>query len=460
MKLFYSTTALSFLLLLCPNLSAQWESIGAGSKSDDKEFFSISVVDEENIWALPINSDFTPSYEYSKTDDGGKTWELGTLPDTMGDYFPANIYALDEYTAWIIMINIPRQDHIKLFKTEDGGAHWTEQYGKFNKEGNAFATLHFFNENEGVGFGSPGTNIPSIDKVQIFITHDGGDSWMPLSKNKFPTLLNGEGVWVYSGNNSYEVKGDTLWFVTRASRVFRSVDKGNTWEAFRVPISGNGTLSGLSSIAFEDSKRGIAVTFKPNKAARTEDGGETWEEIEIPGYPSIGAIEYVEGTENTYITNDGYLDTEFMLLSEDGGKNWDMIPSLPSVMCMQFISPSVGIGGGKIDPSESAGLYKWSGDFSNNGSTAVEDDHISASSIALFPNPAMDDLYLRINNSAFITEDLTITIYTMDGKVVKQESIRNTDSANISVTDLNKGLYTLHITTKNGRRITQLFFKG
>lgn len=49
-----------------------------------------------------------------------------------------------------------------------------EQNGEFNEVGHAFAALHFFNENEGVGFGSPGTGNQTIHVDRIKAVDDFG----------------------------------------------------------------------------------------------------------------------------------------------------------------------------------------------------------------------------------------------------------------------------------------------
>lgn len=345
---------------------AQWESMGSGIRSGQSNFFSLSAVNEQVIWAVPIKTDFTASFDCTRTVDGGTSWQEGTLPATMGDYYPGNVFALNAQIAWVIMINLPEQNRIKIFKTVDGGTSWIEQRGGFNEAGHAFAALHFFNAREGVGFGSPGTGNPGVDSLQIFRTADGGENWQRIPPHDMPAPLAGEGVWLYSGNGTYEVQGDTIWFVTRAGRVFRSIDRGGSWEAFRVGISGSNNFPGLASIAFENAQRGLAVTFQPNKASKTTDGGQTWTEIPIPADPRLGAIEFVPGTANTYLIHDGYHGSTQMLLTTDGGLSWTKVAYPPSMHCIQFLSPTVGFGGGAVNPSDDLGLYKWTGNLSDS----------------------------------------------------------------------------------------------
>ncbi len=451
------TLTLIFLLLSNASLFAQWQSIGAGISAGQRDYFSISVVDENTVWAIPYKTDFTANYEFTRTTDGGLTWQEGSLPTTMGDYFPGNIFALDANTVWIIMINLPEQNHIKIFKTTDAGASWTEQVGEFNEVGHAFAALHFFNANEGIGFGSPGTGNAAVDSLQIFRTTDGGDNWYRTPPSALPTPLAGEGVWVFSGNNTYEVKGDTIWFVTRRSRVFRSIDKGSSWNAFDVGITGNGTYPGLSSIAFENSLRGIAVTFQPNKAARTIDGGETWTEITIPISPRLGAIEFIEGTENTYLTNDGFMTSGNMLLTTDGGTTWQTVSYPPSMTCMQFVSPTVGFGGGLITPASGAGLYKWTGNLADSTAVNIENIMLNYNELTLLPNPASETLTIELAENSLHSDKIVVEVFSIDGRLLKTEKYSFAHKIQIAINDLPPGLYNLHCTTENGKKITKKF---
>lgn len=439
------TVHLIFLLLFSSNLSAQWESIGSGLSLGQRDIFSISVIDENVIWAIPISTTFSATYLFSKTTNGGMTWQEGSLPDTIGNYYTGNIFAINENTAWVVMINLPQQDRVKIFKTNDGGISWEEQAGEFNEVGHAFAALHFFNENEGVGFGSPGTGNQAIDSLQIFRTIDGGDNWNRIHPSTLPEPLAGEGVWVYSGNNSYEAKGDTLWFVTRASRVFRSTDKGNSWEAFDVGISGGTNYPGLASIAFENATNGMAVTYLPNKASRTTDGGETWTEITIPVSPRLGGIEYIPNTENMYLIYDGIQGSSNMLLTIDGGNTWETITYSPSMDCLQFLSPTIGFGGGSVNTTENLGIYKWNGDLSTLSTTATHDLFVASDLVSTFPNPATEQLTLSLEEDAFDSKFLTIEVFAIDGQVVHKEEYLNSEKIEIPINNLTKGVYTIRI---------------
>jgi predicted outer membrane repeat protein len=122
----------------------------------------------------------------------------------------------------------------------------------------------------------------------------------------------------------------------------------------------------LSAIAFEDAQSGVVVGVQPNRAARTEDGGATWTEISIPTTPQAGLIEYIPGTEDTYVILPGaFLGGSRMGISRDGGTSWTS-PNIPNaIKCLQFISPTLGFAGGTVSTTQNTGLFKWTGDLSD-----------------------------------------------------------------------------------------------
>ena len=352
-------------IFMALNLTAQWQSLGSGITESPREIFSISAISADVAWAVSDNPNFAASNEFTRTTDGGMTWIPGYIEGAPNNYYPLNIFALDENMAWVLMVNIPQQDRAAIFKTTDGGQTWTEQTGEFNQTGHAFAGLHFFNENDGLGFGSPGTGNTAVDSLQIFRTVDGGDIWSRIPPSELPAPMPGEGVWVYSGNNAYSAVADHLWLTTRANRVFKTTNKGQAWEAFPTGLTNS---DGGAAVAFSDEMNGIATAVSPNQAAVTSDGGATWKSISIPNSPAVAAIQYVPGTSGTFIAGDGFwANSPNLLLTRDGGETWQIISHSPSTTCFQFLSPTVGWGGSQILSADEGGMYAWTGSLAAEG---------------------------------------------------------------------------------------------
>lgn len=430
---------------LHPSARAQWESVGSGITSTQRSIFNISAVDEDVVWAIAIRQNTFVAYDFCRTSNGGTDWIAGLLPDTIGSYYPVHIEALSAQTAWITMVHLPEQDRARLFKTDNGGLDWHERTGAFSAPGISFTAVHFFTADEAIAFGSPGTGDPSVDSLRIFRTVDGGEAWTRIPVHQLPQPLTGEGVWVH-GANSYESKGDTLWFVTRASRVFRTTDRGATWSAFDAGISGNGNYPGLASIAFEDHLRGITTTALPSQAARTTDGGGTWTPITIPSTPRAGDIEHIPGTEGTYIVHQDWFDGSFTsntyLHTRNSGDTWDTLTFTPAIKVVKFLSPTVGFGGGKVNTSDNGGVYRWTGDFM----TGMQ-DHISKAEVHIYPNPVADQLTISLPNDQPLSAALSLELLNGPGQVVQRVPLRSSTTI-IPMADLPRGLY--HCRLRNG----------
>lgn len=70
--------------------------------------------------------------------------------------------------------------------------------------------------------------------------------------------------------------------------------------------------------------------------------------------------------------------------------------------------------------------------------TIDNDDEIDHQQLAIYPNPATD--VLKINNTS---DYQTVTIYSIDGKVVKRVEVSDEDEINVS--NLNAGLYIIGV---------------
>ena len=73
--------------------------------------------------------------------------------------------------------------------------------------------------------------------------------------------------------------------------------------------------------------------------------------------------------------------------------------------------------------------------------------------ITIYPNPVRDEL--TVTNTENIEN---VVIYNALGQVVKQLSI-SSEQLKINVADLQEGIYTLRLQTKNGTMITKQFVK-
>lgn len=201
-----------------------------------------------------------------------------------------------------------------------------------------YDSMKFFNELDGIAMGDP-----TEDCLSVLLTNDGGKTWNKVSCDKLPKIVEGEAAFAAS-NTNIKVLGDTVWIVTGGAkaRVFKSSDKGLTWNVYDTPIvQGNGP-QGIYSVDFADAQHGIIiggdyVKFDANERnkAITADGGITWTTVadgQDPSYKSC--VQYVPNTEGKEVFAVGKTGISY---SKDGGKSWSNV-SEEAFYTIQFVN--------------------------------------------------------------------------------------------------------------------------
>jgi len=291
---------------------APWSPQASGTKA---RLRGLSVVDSKVVWASGSHGTFV------MTTDSGATWRPRTVPDASGLDF-RDIHAVDRRTAYLLSVG--EGDRSRIFKTTDGGDSWSLQFVNRDPKGflDAFA---FWDVDRGIALGDP------VDgRFAILATDDGGRNWERNPVECMPPALPGEGAFAASGTCLVVQGQRNAWFGTggpRASRIFRSIDRGHTWTVHETPIRVGNASSGIFSLSFRDPDHGVAVggDYKqPEKAdriiARTADGGRTWSLIKGPqprGYRSAAA--YVPGTAKPTLVVVGPTGSDY---STDDGETW------------------------------------------------------------------------------------------------------------------------------------------
>ncbi|HEX7286564.1 MAG TPA: oxidoreductase, partial [Candidatus Angelobacter sp.] len=224
-----------------------------------------------------------------RTIDGGKNWSVQTVAGAEQLDF-RGIRAFDENTAVIISSGPAEKGQARIYRTTDGGRNWQQVFEE-KRAGIFFDAIAFWDRQHGIVLSDP------VDgKFALFTTEDGGASWKQLAPAALPAALPSEGAFAAS-NSCLVVQGrSNVWFATggaSAARVFRSNDRGKTWQVSETPLHPQNASSGIFSLAFPTSKSGVAVggdyqhpesSDLPNVLA-TEDGGKTWraEKTNPPG---------------------------------------------------------------------------------------------------------------------------------------------------------------------------------
>lgn len=248
----------------------------------DAQLIGLDAVDARIAWAAGARG------TWLRTIDGGATWESGVVAGAESLQF-RDVHALDARTAWLLSIgNGPDS---RIYRTDDGGATWSLQF-QATDERAFYDCFDFWDARSGIAFSD------SYDGEFPLIATTDGRTWRLLPTDRLPDASTGEGAFAASGT-CVVARGDSLaWFGTGAgaeARVFRTADRGRSWEAVVSPLAQGTATTGTASVAFLDDVRGavmggdVAEPAKPtDSVAVTEDGGRTWRLAGRPERP--GAI--------------------------------------------------------------------------------------------------------------------------------------------------------------------------
>jgi hypothetical protein len=217
-----------------------------------------------------------------------------------------------------------------------------------------------------------GPNTPAEfgGDFRLRITHDGGNTWGPVSAPfALPGPEPGKGLHPLpdesafaASNSSMASRDGWFWFATSASRVaFRKLYKephppgslplapgcggaidpvsklyGQPWTDFQnstAPVIHSSPSSGIFSIWFATASVGIAAGgdyTKPEDmtatAAYTNDGGKTWKAAETQPHGYRSSVAYDAATKTWIAVGPNGTD-----ISTDDGKNWRLLRPDPAV---------------------------------------------------------------------------------------------------------------------------------
>ena len=392
----------------------------------------IHIADANTVWAVVDDSYGVSNHtrEFMKTTNGGTTWTTGTITFTdVEKYAVSNIHAFDANTAYACMYPLTAKGGM-IAKTTNGGTSWTTLDPGYSTSWLNF--VHFFDANNGVCMGDPTTS----GKFLIKYTTNGGASW---SASTVPTPITNEtGL-----TNTFETKGDTIWFGTTMGRIFRSIDKGKTFTATATGFSSSGAAIFPT---FKNHLVGlITATNSGNYLGmkKTTDGGSTWTDVTPTGaFVKTPNIAYMPGT--NYWINGASYNSHGSSYSEDDGATWKSIDT-GSVQYtkIKFLNATTGWAG-SIAGINNPGIFKW-----KPGTIVSVNEPTKLDAISIYPVPATDFV-----NISGVTKKAIVSVTNLLGErvLVKEFNPSTGSIIRTDLSDLSEGIYLISIDT--GDKIT------
>lgn len=421
-----------------------WRELGHGpTDSTQVSVYAIAPIDENNVWALP-SARYTYSeapLEVMSTADGGTNWETFVLDTTRG-YTAVNIFAHDENHVWVMATLADEATF--LYQTTDAGQNWTVRLDSMDNLIEESMGLHFFDENTGLCWGNEWSNL----RLLVYRTTDGGISWDLVDDPNLPEPDSWLVSYSPSGNNMFDAVGDTIWIPTDI-QVLRSTDRGLSWTASEAfPFT-------VYSLAFEDARRGMLTSDNywnvlRSRAMVTEDGGDTWTEIEIPEVPLSVSIEQIPGSPGAYLGHSSAFPSPYLVYTPNFGQDWVSLHAPPALYTIQFLSKDIGFAGGPILRDTPGGLYRWQGDLEAAITSVRRLTTPEQRGYQYYPNPARETLY--ISNPAGHRVH-AVLIFDSQGRELLRKRTGTTDQAIIEMElqDLVPGFYQIQLLDDSGR---------
>jgi len=218
---------------------------------------------------------------YLRTTDGGETWQAAQVPGAESLDF-RDVEAFGANLAYLLSAGPGEQS--RIYKTTDAGKTWSLQFTNKDPKG-FFDCMAFWSPDHGIAVGDPVFDNEWHGKFELISTEDSGQNWKPISPDKLPPAIAGEGAFAASGTCIAVQGKKNVWFATggKAARVFRSTDGGKNWTVAETPIVHGADSAGVFSIAFRDAKHGVIAggDYQHPEAggsnlASTNDGGRNW----------------------------------------------------------------------------------------------------------------------------------------------------------------------------------------
>ena len=247
-----------------------------------------------SAWVAVVQPHGTPWLLY-RTSDGGQTWQQSILPsNALG-----SIDFVDAQHGWLTVdiIKDGTFSEMDLYQTSNGGQAWMKIAVSTPATNNKPGTLPFSTEDNGVTFINPSTgwvtgsaNVNFEQKQRLYVTHDGGYTWHQQALPP-PHDLTSFDVGTVIGHPQFFSATDGIlpvsYWSPRGLEVYVTHDGGDTWNGtsfLHVPSNPYTTADIAEPTPgpdFADIQHGYMGDGIGTTLFTTSDGGLHWTPIPL-----------------------------------------------------------------------------------------------------------------------------------------------------------------------------------
>lgn len=388
------------------------ETWNAASEVPLSDFYAIHFSDASNGWAVGNEGTVL------ETSDGGKSWDQNAFghQTTLRD-----VFFIDENRGWI------SSNEGTIYHTVDGGLNWEEfDSGSSSEE---FESIHFYDESNGIAVGQDRFR----DEVLIYYTSDGGESWtlsrdIPFFQGELNDIhmVGPDEAWVVGGEGDHNKDG----------KILHTTNGGESWD-----LADGYYPQTLYAIHFTIPDYGVAA-------------GTTIYSYELdPPLPAAlqSPIPGEEGVSNpTFVWNEGkWAQSYHFQLDESSDFTGDILYENEQVTETTYdLTEDV------LEPNQQYfwrvrsvnynGKSEWTQPINFYTDETVNIDFKEKSDkekIALYPNPASDEVQLHLEQSALDIHRAELR--DLKGRKIKFVTITK-DGATLDLSEIDKGLYVVN----------------
>ncbi len=370
--------------------TAQWVQI-----YNDDALQSLDALNKDTVFVVEIN-------HILRTCDGGASWQnllSSTSLNAVEVVFP------NDTTGFVA-------GYEKILKTTDCGLTWKTI--KVDSSGNWYKRLCF--PTPKLGFAESW----NINGDTIFRTADGGENWEPVFSRKFL--------------NDIQMTDETTGYIAGDS-LFKTIDGGISWQY--IPTIMGTSEDNIKALGFFDANTGLIVLWS-GQLCKTNDGGNSWELIELPGPGFIYWNSFfcaVDGNHYYFSGWDPVAPLGAIFYSSDGGYNWteQFIGVGPHYLFgrIDMINDSIG-----YVVNVAKGVFKT---ISGGFPVGIHDAKpYQDKKFIIQPNPVINNLIIHSMDSFTSAE---ISIFNMAGKLILKQSLTPNAETLIQFLNFPNGIY-------------------